>query len=83
MTEEIKIKFGTELKPIQYSWKSQLYNTYIYLFIYARIIIVKLKIDPFNFYFSNFSNSIQSILKQIFFFFIKIRYVYECSRIFF
>ena len=26
MIEEITIKFGTELKPTQYSWKSQLYN---------------------------------------------------------
>ena len=25
MIEEIIIKFGTELKPTQYSWKSQLY----------------------------------------------------------
>ena len=25
MIEEITIKFGTELKPTQYSWKSQLY----------------------------------------------------------
>ena len=66
MIEEITIKFGMELKPTQYSWKSQLYNIYIY--IYAGIIIVTLKIDPFNFYFSNFSNSIQSILKEFFFY---------------
>ena len=26
MIEEITIKFGTELKPTQSSWKSQLYN---------------------------------------------------------
>ena len=26
MIEEIIIKFGTELKPTQYSWKSQLYT---------------------------------------------------------
>ena len=26
MIEEITIKFGTELKPTQYSWKSQLYS---------------------------------------------------------
>ena len=68
MIEEITIKFDTELKPTQHSWKSQLYNIYIYIYIYAGIIIVTLKIDPFNFYFSNFSNSIQSILKEFFFY---------------
>ena len=26
MIEKIKIKFGTELKPTQVSWKSQLYK---------------------------------------------------------
>jgi len=26
MIEEITIKFGMELKPTQYSWKSQLYT---------------------------------------------------------
>ena len=29
MIEEIIIKFGTELKPTQHSWKSQLYSTQI------------------------------------------------------
>ena len=42
MTEEIKIKFGTELKPIQYSWKSQLYNTYIYIYIYIYLYMLEL-----------------------------------------
>ena len=32
MIEEITIKFGTELKPTQYSWKSQLYNLPFWLF---------------------------------------------------
>ena len=32
MIEEITIKFGTELNPIQNSWKSQLYNLPIWLF---------------------------------------------------
>ena len=27
MIEEITIKFGTELNPTQYSWKSQLYKS--------------------------------------------------------
>jgi len=29
MIEEIIIKFDMELKPIQHSWKSQLYNIYM------------------------------------------------------
>ena len=32
MIEEITIKFGTELKPTQNSWKSQLYNLPFWLF---------------------------------------------------
>ena len=36
MIEEIAIKFGTELKPTQYSWKSQLYNS---LFIGQAILL--------------------------------------------
>ena len=32
MIEEITIKFGTKLKPTQYSWKSQLYNLPLWLF---------------------------------------------------
>ena len=32
MTEEITIKFGTEIKPTQYSWKSQIYNLPLWLF---------------------------------------------------
>ena len=33
MIEEITIKFSTELKPTQHSWKSQLYNIYIYIYM--------------------------------------------------
>ena len=32
MIKEITIKFGTELKPTQASWKSQLYNLLLWLF---------------------------------------------------
>ena len=32
MIEEITIKFGTELKSTQHSWKSQLYNISLWLF---------------------------------------------------
>ena len=32
MIEEITIKFGTELKLIEHSWKSQLYNLPFWLF---------------------------------------------------
>ena len=32
MIEEIIIKFGMELKPTQYIWKSQLYNLPFWLF---------------------------------------------------
>ena len=32
MIEEITIKFGTKLKPTQYSWKSQLYNPPLWIF---------------------------------------------------
>ena len=32
MIEEMTIKFDTELKPIQNSWKSQLYNLLLWLF---------------------------------------------------
>ena len=32
MIEEFTIKFGTELKPTQDSWKSQLYNLPFWLF---------------------------------------------------
>ena len=33
MIKEITIKFGTELKPTKASWKSQLYNLYIYIYV--------------------------------------------------
>ena len=39
MIEEITIKFGTELKSTQYSWKSQLYNLHATNFINLLTIV--------------------------------------------
>ena len=41
MIEEITIKFGTELKPTQVSWKSQLYkilNSYTLYHIFEEVM---------------------------------------------
>ena len=51
MIEEITIKFGTELKPTQYSWKSQLYISYlriIWATFLCEITIVHLGLQLFQ-----------------------------------
>ena len=48
MIEEITIKFGTKLKPTQHSWKSQLYNIYIYIYIYMGCVQVTFNITLSN-----------------------------------